>query len=116
MGRREARKVEDRIHLDELVRVRVYTIRSASSGGYIGPASTDVNVWAAIEEGRSALDIGSASTTLTFPSAFVVRHDSRFASLAGKRVTVTREGGREDRIADVGRIGRRRFLRLEVEA
>ena len=116
MGRREARGVEDRIHLDTLVRIRVYTARSDVTGEHNGPPTTDETVWAAVESGRSTLNVDRQATVLTFPQAYAVRWDSRWDSLEGKRVTLTVEGDREDDVTDILRIGRRRFLRLEVGA
>lgn len=115
MGRREARRVEDRIHLDTPVTVRVYTTRAPSTGDYEGTATTDVEVWSAVEMGRSELAVGRESTVLITPLAFTVRHDSRFDTLDGRRVEVT-YGGESARVTKVVRIGRRRFLRLEVSA
>ena len=111
MGRQEARRAEDRIQLDTLVRVRRYEDEGET-------LSDDVTLWAAIESGRNELDVRRDGTTLTFPLAFVVRWDARWESLAGVRlyVNLPETPDRSDRIHNVVRIGRRRFLRLEVEA
>ncbi len=118
MGRQEARRVEDRIHLDTLVRVLRYGPPNSPTTGNPATLTDDVMLWAAIESGRNEVQVGSERTTLTFPSAFVVRWDARWESLDGFRlyVALPETPDREDRIHNVVRIGRRRFLRLEVEA
>lgn len=118
MGRREARRVEDRIHLDTLVRLRRYGPPINPATGNPATLTDDVKVWAAVESGRSELNVEKKSTVLTFPSAIVVRWDSRWASLdgIGLEVTFAETPDRTDTLTAVTRIGRRRFLRLEVEA
>ena len=118
MGRREARRVQDRVHLDTLVRIRRWGPPNNPLTGNPDTLIDDVTVWAAVESGRSELNIGGSGTTLTFPSAIVVRHDARWASLDGIRLEINlpESPDRDDRIANVERIGRRRFLRLEVAA
>ena len=118
MGRREARRVQDRVHLDTLVRIRRWGPPNDSRTGLPATLTDDVMVWAAVESGRSELNVRGSSSTLVFPSAIVVRHDARWASLEGIRLEINlpESPDRDDRIANVERIGRRRFLRLEVAA
>ena len=115
MGRRLAKRVEDRIQLDTPIRLRVYTARSAVTGKFGGTPTADVRTWAAIDTARSMLDITAERSTLYFPAAYIVRYNALWATLHDRRVTVQRDG-ETARVTTVQRIGRRRFLRLEVKA
>ena len=115
MGRREAAWTEDRIQLDEVVRVKVYTERSTMTGNYGGTATADVRTWAAVEREKSMLDIRSDGSTLYEPAAFVLRYNALWATLDGRHLEIEHDGDKH-RVTGVQRIGRRRFLRLEVKA
>ena len=118
MSYRTARRQQDRVNLDRLVRIRRYTVRSDVTGGYIGPATTDEQVWCLRQEGRSELNVGEKQTELVSPSAVIVRWDPRLESLDAQRITVSypETPDREDRATNVEQVGRRRYLRLEVDA
>ena len=119
MGRREARGVEQRIHLD----TRVYLQRRLANPPPSGVAY-EREVWAAVETGTSELAIGAQNTTLLFSGAVTIRWDPLWESLDSGAVRLftvpesEREGALDDSqiIGNIRVVGRRRFLRLEVEA
>lgn len=55
MGWRDARRLQDRVQLDTLVRIRRYTVRSSVTGKYTGPATTDEEVWCLHKDGETEL-------------------------------------------------------------
>jgi len=118
MAWREAQRVQDRIQLDTLVRLRVLGPPNSQVTGQPATEVFDGQVWCLRKDTESELDIGGDRTTLTFPSSIITRYDERWASLDGKLVHVyyPETPARADRIANVEHLGRRRFLQLEVEA
>ena len=121
MGRREAARTEQRIHLDRRVKLCKF-------GGDVDPVSgrrefsESAVVWAAVESGRSELDITRTGTTLKLPSAVVVRWETIWESLATGRIYVAFDTGLPDEDANTAslvtnlvQIGRGRFLRLELD-
>lgn len=118
MSYRRARNLQDRVFLDRLVRIRRYTARDPQTGRYSGAPASDEFAWCLRDSGRSDLRIEADGSTLGFPSAVIVRWDARIESLTGQRVTLTfaEDPDREDTVAKVEAVGRRRYLRLEVEA
>ena len=118
MGYRQAQRLQDRVNLDRIVRIRRFTTISSVTGNYIGPATTDEQVWCLRRDTETELNIGSDGTVLVFPSTIIVRWDARLESLSGQRVTVTypEDPSEQHDITNAEPIGRQRFLRLEVEA
>ena len=118
MGRREARRIEQRIHLDKLVRLQKY-------GGAISPVTgnyadivADETVWASIEEGRTEFDVAREGTTLLFAASVTIRWTPTFDTLSTGRILMYLPADDTEPISItiVKAVGRRRFLRLEYDA
>ena len=123
MGWRQAQRAAQNVRADVRLRVRKYTTRSGTTGSYKGPPTVDAVVWANREDTRSELNIGADDSLLLFPKSFVIRYDQRFEALTGSAITISDPGVPNDgtklvgqNVVNVEPIGRRRFIRLEVEA
>ena len=115
---REAKRLQDRVQLDTLVRLRVLGPPNSDLTGQPVTEVYDGDVWCLRKDSEAELSIGGQSTTLTFPSSIIVRYDARWASLTGKIVYLyyPESPTRKDRIANIEVVGRRRFLEMEVAA
>ena len=119
MAFREAKRLQDRVQLDTLVRLRVLGPPNSRTTGLPATEVYDGPVWC-LRDGtaQGEIDIGTDRSTLTFPTSIITRYDSRWASLQGKRVSVfyPESPTRADRISTIEVIGRQRFLKMEVSA
>lgn len=117
MSYRQARALQDRVQLDQVVQIRRYTEINPITGTYGGTPVT-AEVWCLRLEGRSELDIATDATTLVTPSAIVIRHHPDYHSIQNQRIAIVypESPGEERRVTSVELVGRTRFLRLEVEA
>lgn len=121
MSRMQARKVEQRIHLDTRIKVFVYGGTRSTVTGRRALSASPV-VWAALESGESALMVGPDSSLALAKDRIVVRWDSRFSRLdADVDVRVSMDPDLPDAdaadaqpVTSIVRIGRRRFLALEL--
>lgn len=107
----QARRVQESIHLGQLVtleRVQVRGGASLDSGG--------VRTWAKVEAGREELAVSGRGTTLRTNTAVIVRYDSRWATTGGtSRLRCTLPNRTEaDSVGEIEVVGRRRYLRLEL--
>ena len=115
MGRREARQVEQRIHLDTLVRLEKFGGAPDPVTGNPSEVVADEIVWAAIDRGRSEFNIGAQSTTLEFSASVTIRYNPSFVTLSGGRIKLYNPPESTDNllVTNVEIVGRRRFSRLE---
>ena len=103
MGRQQAGRVAERIHLDRVVRLR----RLDNNGDWVA----DAQLWAA-REVRSGVHIGREGSIQLEDTAYIIRYDARFAAL---RIVID-DGDRTGlSVVDIEEIGRGRFLRLVVQ-
>ena len=119
MGRREARGVEQRIHLDTLVRLQKYGgTRSTVTGNFTEEVVADETAWAAVSKGRTELDVGAENTTLVFAASVTIRWHPSFVTLTGGPIRLFNpaDDAEEISITNVELIGRRRFIKLEYNA
>ena len=118
MAFREAKRLQDRVSLDTLVRLRVLGPPNSRTTGLPATEIHDGQVWCLRRDSAGEIDIGTDRSTLTFPTSIITRYDSRWASLEGLRVFVyyPESPTRADTISTIEVIGRQRFLRLEVSA
>ena len=118
MAYREAKRLQDRVQLDTLVRLRVLGPPNSPVTGQPATEVYDGQVWCLRKDSEGEIDIGGEASLLTFPSSIVTRWDERWASLQGKRVSIffPESPTRADTISQVEVLGRGRFLELQVEA
>ena len=118
MPYREAKRLQDRVQLDTVVRLRVLGPPNSQVTGQPVTEVFDGDVWCLRKDSEGELDIGGQSTTLTFPSSIIVRYDERWSSLTGKIVFLyyPESPTRQDRISTIEVVGRRRYLQMEVAA
>ena len=118
MAFREAKRLQDRVQLDTLVRLRVLGPPNSRTTGLPATEVYDGPVWCLRKDSEGEIDIGGDRSTLTFPTSIITRYDPRWASLQGLRVFVyyPESPTRADTISVVEVIGRQRFLKMEVSA
>ena len=128
MSYRQARRLQDRVSLDNQVRIVRFDAIDPVTGRYAGsidPATgdyvagrpaTDEQVWCLRQDGRSEVTLGRDGCVLNFPFAVVIRWDAKYQDLSSQaiRVTFPERPDEHQKVHNVELIGRRRFLRLEV--